>query len=153
MTFVVLLLVSFAAGFLGTVIMTVVQLLEIELTKRPSSYVPALAFAKVFRFDLEKLSEISKDILNYAAHFAFGTFWGFPLAFFIFLGFVNFIPVLILYFLIVWTQGWVVLWALRFAPPIWRWKTRSIFVDGFHHFIYALSTVLFFLFILSMLNG
>jgi len=150
MLFFILLLLGFLAGFLGTVVMTLVQLLEIFLTGRKTSFTPVLGLAKILRFDINRLSDKSKNILNYAVHFAYGTFWGFPLALVIFLGSPPYLSVLLVYFVIVWVQSFFVLPILSLAPPVWKWRTKSILTDGFFHFVYALSTTFFFRYLLYL---
>jgi len=149
MGIVVLFIASFIAGFLGTVVMTVGQEIQIRITKRPISYTPAIAFFKIFRLDFDTLSSRVKGIASYAVHFVYGTVWGFPLALLYFFGFTEFIPILIVYFLIVWAQGLITVWALRIAGPPWTWGLKANLMEFFFKALYATASLSFFVILLS----
>ena len=137
MSIISLFAVSFIAGFLGTVVMTVGQEIQIRITKRPISYTPALAFFKIFRLDFDALSSRAKGVASYAVHFVYGTVWGFPLAILYLTGFTDFIPTLIAYFLVVWIQGLITVWLLRIAGPPWTWGLRANLMEFFFKALYA----------------
>ena len=143
-----LLITSFIAAFLGTLVMTVSQEIEIRINKRPISYTPALAVFKILHINFHILSQRAEIFWSYAVHFLYGTFWGFPLAFFYLYDFINFIPVVVTFFLIVLLQGWIVLPFLGIVGPPWTWGTKAILTEVFHKSVYALATVAFFLFLL-----
>ena len=132
------------AGFLGTLVMTIFQLIEMFITKRKSSNSPAIAFAKVFRINFDKLSESGKTTLTYAVHFAYGTFWALAVYVLYLLGIQNTIYLIIIYFLITTVQGWIVIPLLKIGPHVWKWGVYSILSDAFHHLVLAIATVLIF---------
>ena len=142
-------LFSLAAGFLGTIIMTISQFIEIAITRRASSFTPAIISSRIFRFDFNKLNQRQKVLLNYITHFGFGTFLGifFPLfaflissKFFLFLG----------YGLFIWIQGLVTVSTLGGVEPFWRWGRKWIFIDAFHHTVLAVFTGFFYFLILQI---
>jgi hypothetical protein len=137
------------AGFLGTLVMTVFQLLGIWITKRPSSNSPALAFSKVFRINFNKLSERGKMILTYFVHFGYGTIWALAIYVLYILGIQNTIYLIILYFLITTVQGWIIIPLLGIGPHVWKWGIKSVLEDGFYHLILAVATVMIFLSLVS----
>ena len=149
MSIISLFAVSFIAGFLGTVVMTVGQEIQIRITKRPISYTPAIAFFKVFRLDFDALGNRAKGVASYAVHFAYGTFWGFPLALFYLAGFIDFIPMLIVYFLIVWIQGFITISLLRIAGPPWTWGLKKNLIEFFFKALYTTASLSFFLILLN----
>lgn len=67
------------AGFAGTVATTAFQkLVEMPLTRRPASFVPAKMAARLL--PVEPNSHTGWLGLNYAAHFGVGGAWGIPLS-------------------------------------------------------------------------
>jgi len=133
-------LITFVAGFLGTIVMTLGQLLEMKITGRSGSFSPAIAFSKIFGIDFGALTEKNKTVLNNVAHLLYGTLWAVPFTLLILAGFTDYLSMLLIYFLIVWVQGMIVAPLLDIAPPPWKWGVKSLSKDGLHHFIYALAT-------------
>lgn len=138
----IIIVITLVAGFLGTIVMTLGQVFEMRLTGRTGSFSPAIAFSKVFGIDFEALTEKNKTVLNYGAHFLYGTVWAVPFVLLLLAGFTNYLSMLLVYFLIVWVQGMLVVPLLGIAPPPWRWGVGSLSKDGMHHLIYALATSL-----------
>ena len=136
---------SLIAGFLGTLVMTFSQLIEMFLTKRKGSNSPAIAFSKIFRINLNKFSERGKTIFTYAVHFTYGTFWALAVYVLYLLGIQNTIYLIAIYFLITTIQGWVVIPLLNIGPNFWKWGAYSILSDAFHHLVLAIATVLIFI--------
>jgi len=137
------------AGFLGTLVMTVSQLIDIFITKRKASNSPALAFSKIFGINFKKLSGKAKTTLTYAVHFAYGTVWALAVYVLYLLGIQNTIYLIIIYFLITTVQGWIVVPLLKIGPHVWKWGISSILSDAFHHLVLAVSTVLIFIALIS----
>lgn len=145
MQIVILFALSFVAAFLGTVVMTVSQLVEIRITKRPSSHTPAIAAFKILRLNFGVLTEKQKAIATYIVHFSYGIFWGFPLALFYLFGVIGFWTVTISYFFIVWIQGLIIVSLLGVAPPPWSWGAKAILTEMTHKAVYAFAaTAVFF---------
>jgi len=144
-----LFIISFIAGFLGTVVMTAGQEIQIRITKRPISYTPAIAFFKIFRLDFDALGNRAKGVASYAVHFAYGTAWGFPLALLYLAGFTDFIPTLIAYFLIVWIQGLVIVPLLGIAGPPWTWGLKANLFEVFFKALYTTAGLIFFMILLN----
>jgi len=149
MEVIILFAFSFIAAFLGTVVMTVGQEIELRINKRPISYTPALAVFKILRLDFERLSEKAKIFTSYLVHFGYGTFFGFPLVLLYLFGVTGFWTVTISYFFIVWIQGLIVIPLLGVAPPPWTWGTKAILTEIVHKAIYALATTAVFFVLLS----
>ena len=141
---------SLVAGFLGTVVMTVGQEIQIRIAKRPISYTPALAFFKIFRLDFDALNSRAKGVASYAVHFVYGTVWGFPLAILYLVGFTDFISTLIVYFLIVWIQGFITVWLFRIAGPPWTWGLRANLMEFFFKALYATAGLSSFMILLEL---
>ncbi len=133
-------LITLVAGFLGTTIMTFGQIFEMRITGRASSFSPGIVFSKVFGINFGALTEKNKKVLNYIAHFLYGTVWTIPFMFLLLYGLTNYLSMLLMYFLIVWTQGMVVVSLFGIGPPPWKWGIKSLSRDGMHHFIYAVAT-------------
>ena len=150
MVMIPLLLLSFAAAFFGTVAMTVSQEIEIRINKRPISYTPALAVFRILHLDFDRLSTRMKGVASYAVHFAYGTVWGFPLAF---MNFASIWLTILTFWIIVVIQGWIILPILGIAGPFWTWGLKAVITEMIHKFIYAVTTVLFFVGIFVLYFG
>lgn len=126
------------AGLVGTIVMTIGQYIEIAISKRPTSYTPALAVAKIFGIDFESFSEKNKNRFNNLVHYSYGIVWAWPVPVLAFLTALTFWPLTLIYFLIVWVQGFVVLKMLGIAPWIWTWEKKWIFLEMLFKGVYAL---------------
>ena len=140
-----LLINAFIAGFLGTVVMTITQLIEIFITKRKSSNSPALAFSKIFGIDFDKLPEKSKTTLTYVLHFSYGTGLALVVYVLYLLGLQNTTHLAIAYSIITVVQTWIVIPLVGIGPAFWKWGAMGILKDAFHHIVLAISTVLIFM--------
>lgn len=114
-------LIAVLAGFIGTVIMTIAQWIEMAITKRESSTAPGQVFCKVFRINFRTLSDKRKTQLTYLVHFLYGTLWGLLLVLLTVLNVENTMMLILLYFVIVWVQGLVVYTLFDIAPWFWTW--------------------------------
>ena len=56
---------------------------------------------------------------------------------------------ILIYFLVVWIQGLIVLPVLKLAPSPWKWKKSDIFFDAFHHLVLAIITVVAYVYLSS----
>ena len=133
------------AGFLGTVLMTISQYIEIFITKRQVSNSPAMAFSKVFKIDFNKLSGKAKTILTYAVHFGYGTIWALAVYVLYLMGIQNMVVLTIIYFSIIVVQGWIIIPLTGVGPMFWKLGVNSILIDSFQKFILTFSTVFIFL--------
>ena len=140
----ILLIPSFIAAFLGTIFMTLSQEIEIRINQRPISHIPAIAVFKLLHLNFDVLSVRGKNIFSYVVHFAYGTFWGFPLAVFFFFGVTTFGKLLLFQYIIVLLQGWIVLPLLGIAGPPWTWGWKPVLTEMFHKIIYTFAMVFFF---------
>lgn len=138
--------VSFFSALLGTMIMTAGHEIEMSISRRPISHTPAVAVFKILKLDFSKLNVQMKDIASYTVHFAYGTFWGFPLAIFYFLDFTAYLPVLIIYFLIILIQGFSIMYYLGIAKWPWTWERKQIVIEIIHKAAYSIATVTIFSF-------
>ncbi|MEX2632850.1 MAG: hypothetical protein WD267_02370 [Balneolales bacterium] len=123
------------AGFAGTVAMTIVQVIEMKITKRSGSTVPADGLEKIMPLKAPE-NEAEKMKLAQITHFAYGTAWGIPL------GIVNHAGISatlasISHFGAVWGTAMILLPKQNLAPPITEWDTQTILTDAMHHMVYA----------------
>lgn len=145
MTIVLLIFKGFLAAFLGTAVMTVGQEIEIRMSRRSISHVPAVAICKIFKFNFDKLSKIEKTIASYTVHFAYGTAFGLLLTLLYLIGFRSFGAIGIIYFLVVWIQGLIVVPLLGVCGPPWTWGSEVLITEFVHKAIYAVTTTAIFL--------
>jgi hypothetical protein len=125
------------AGLIGTVVMTVVQLVEIKLTGRSPSSAPADAAAKVL--GVEPRGPAERTRFSNLVHFAYGTTWGAVRGL---LGIIGLAPWLatLLHFAVVWGTGLALLPALGVAPPVRKWGVKWVALDAAYHVVYAVAT-------------
>jgi hypothetical protein len=124
------------AGFIGTAVMTLGQLIEMKITNRKMSNTPVKAAECTIGF---KANKTEADKLNNWIHFSYGTSWGeaqpvisqlrLPVA-----------ATIALHFAAVWTTALIMLPSLKLAPPIKQWGVKQIIIDALHHLVYATST-------------
>jgi hypothetical protein len=127
------------AGAAGTAAMTISSTLEMKVRGRPASSAPAEAAAKVL--GVEPRGEEERARFSNLVHWGYGTAWGVvrgivgaaglegPGAAAVHLG-------------AVWGSEQVMLPALGVAPPFWKWGTKEVVIDAFHHLVYAGATSL-----------
>lgn len=123
-----------AAGLIGTAVMTVVQTIEMKLTDREPSNVPAEAVEKVF--GIQPRDEKAEQRLAHFVHFAYGTAWGGVLGLLeqTRLGKVGAPAV---HLATVWGAAAAMLPALDLAPPPTEWSKQEIGTDVLHHAVYS----------------
>jgi hypothetical protein len=124
------------AGLAGTAVMTVAQLVEMQLQKRPASTAPADALEKTLQIELRDAKQ-KKRAAN-AVHFAYGTAWGEVRAVLAALGLRG--PTADLVHLgLVWGTALRMLPALGLAPPVREWGGKAIAQDLLLHAVYAVA--------------
>jgi hypothetical protein len=131
-----------AAGFVGTVAMTIASTIEMKLRGRPPSSAPATAAGKVL--GVQPRDEAGKRRFSNAIHFAYGTSWGLGRALVggLLCGFGvrRALAAPAAHFLAVWGTELAMLPALRVTPPAWRWGAKEIAIYAFHHGVYVIAT-------------
>lgn len=125
------------AGLAGTAAITISQMVEMILTDREPSTIPAEAAAKVF--GIEPIDEEKKSKLANEVHWAYGTTWG------TFRGLLGAVgvkgwPATAAHFVAVWGGALTIQPSLDLAPPIKEWNMQTIITGGIHHAIYAFIT-------------
>ncbi|MGI8693562.1 MAG: hypothetical protein ACR2JK_11810 [Geodermatophilaceae bacterium] len=125
------------AGAVGTAAMTVSSTVEAKLSQREPSTAPADAAAKVL--GVEPVGDQEKARFSTLVHWGYGTGWGAPRGLLAAAGLPA--PFATAAHLgLVWGSEVVMLPQLDVAPPLWEMAPKSIAIDLFHHFVYALAT-------------
>ncbi|MCX2740315.1 hypothetical protein [Pontibacter anaerobius] len=125
------------AGLIGTAVMTVAQMIEMQLSDRDSSDTPYKAAKKVFGVKAE--DEESKENINNLMHFAYGTAWGIPRALMAEFGLGD-TKGTITHFGAVWGTEVTVMPQLNLMEPVTEWKPKAISEDILFHSLYAVAT-------------
>ena len=125
------------AGLIGTAVMTIAQMLEMQLSGRDPSDTPYQAAKKVFGVKAE--DEESKETVNNLMHFAYGTAWGIPRALLAEFGSRGAAGTAT-HFGAVWGAELIMLPSLDLSEPVTEWEPEDIGKDAFFHGIYALAT-------------
>jgi hypothetical protein len=126
------------AGLAGTAAMTVSSTVEARLRGRASSTAPARATAKVLgirEFD----SDLAQARWSDLSHWGYGTGWGVLRGL---LGATTLSPraATVAHGAAIYGAAQVTLPALEIAPPSIFWGAREVFIDAFHHAVYAAVT-------------
>ena len=132
------------AGFLGTALMTVSQLIEMKITRREASFTPAIIISRIFRIPFERLSERNKVRLNWTVHIGYGTLLGLTVPV-LMLFIQNLFALALINFIVVWGQGLIMVPLLGGHSPPWKWGLKWLFLDGFHHFVLSTATAVLYL--------
>lgn len=122
------------AGLAGTVVMTLAQMIEMKLTQREPSKVPAEAIEKTLHIELR--DEAQKARVTNVVHFAYGTAWGEVRGLLSLVG-LRGTPATLLHLGLVWGTALRMLPALDLAPPAREWGKKAIAQDLLLHAVYA----------------
>ena len=146
------------SGLVGTVAITLSQMIEMQLTKRGSSEAPAITGGKALgveprgQAELEKQDdappskqdelkqdiEENKDRFTQIMHFSYGTSWGVARSALDLIG-VQGPAATFIHFGALWGTALVMLPATKASPPITEWSPTQIGTDIVHHAVYALA--------------
>lgn len=125
------------AGLIGTAVMTLAQAIEIKITKRKESKVPAEAARKVL--DVEATSDEKKSKVSNLVHWTYGSYWGIARGIIAETGFKGW-PGNAMHFGAVWGTALWMLPALKLSPPPHKWDGAELAKDAFYHALYATAT-------------
>ncbi|MFD2515148.1 hypothetical protein ACFSRY_14845 [Pontibacter locisalis] len=125
------------AGLIGTAVMTIAQMIEMQISGRESSDTPYKAVKKIFGVKAE--SEEDKETITNLTHIAYGTLWGVPRALLAEFG-AGGVAGTITHFGAVWGTEITMLPSLDIMKPVTEWKPKGISEDVLFHGIYALTT-------------
>lgn len=125
---------SIIAGLAGTAAITISQMIEMKIEKRKPSKVPADAASKVL--DVKAVNKDKKEKFANEVHWAYGTTWGVGRGV---LGLVGLkgIPATLSHFGAIWGTAMTMQPALKVAPPVTQWETKTIIISGIHHLVYT----------------
>jgi hypothetical protein len=133
--------VGLLAGLAGTAAITLSQLIEMKLTGRKASTVPADAVEKTL--DLQATDASEKPKVSQEIHWTYGISQGITRGLLSLSGLKGW-PATLAHFSAVWGGSMVLLPALDLAPPVNERKPKGLAIDGLHHAVYALVTGLIF---------
>ncbi len=129
------------AGLAGTIIFTISELLEMKVTKRPPSDVPAQIGSKVA--GIQPKSELEMKRLSGWVHWIHGISLGVVYGLLSLLG-LNTLATIVLFFALIWSGDVLLYKALGIAAFPWHWKANEIMPDLFNKGVYAIVTGLTF---------
>ena len=125
------------AGVVGTAAMTVSSTIEAKLRHRKPSVVPVAAAGKVL--GVQPRNPVGQARFSTVVHWLYGTTWGGVRGVLGGLGMSG--PVAAAAHLgLVWGSELVMLPALKVAPPVKKWGSTELAVDGWHHLVYVTAT-------------
>jgi len=123
-----------AAGLAGTLAIPVSQAIEMKITGRKASTVPAEAAGKAL--GVQATDDAAKQRFSMIVHFGYGTLWGVPRGLLGAAG-MSGVPATLLHFLEIWGTALAMLPSMGLSPPVAAWETKQVVVDGVHHLVYA----------------
>jgi hypothetical protein len=129
--------IGIVAGFVGTVVMTAAQMVEMKITGRKASDTPYKAVKKIF--GIEAKTEDDKELLSNFTHFAYGTIWGVPRGVLTVFG-VNGIAGTTAHFAGIWGTEITALPSMDVIEPVTTWTPKAITSDALFHGVYAVAT-------------
>ena len=129
--------VGLLAGLAGTAAITISQMIEMKVTKRPPSTAPAEAVSKVL--DVKPTEEDKKEKVSQEVHWTYGTSWGIARGLIAFTGLKG-IPASLIHFTAIWGAALIMLPSLKLAPPIQEEDAKTISTDVLHHAVDAIAT-------------
>lgn len=133
--------VGLLAGLAGTLAITLSQTIEMKLSGRQPSTIPADAVSQTL--DIQPVNEASKSRLANQVHWAYGTCWGVARGLLSLAGLKGW-PATLAHFVAVWGTSMIMLPALKLSPAVNEREPQELAVDGLHHAVYAAAAGLAF---------
>lgn len=129
------------AGLAGTAAITLSQFIENKINQKEASFAPADAAGKALGIeasDRENRKKLSREV-----HWTYGTLWGVARGL-LSLANIKKSPATLLHFGAIYYTALTIQPDFEVRPPVSEWSKKDIFLDGFHHAIYASITGLVF---------
>jgi len=124
------------AGLAGTAAITVSQMIEMKITKRKGSTVPADAATKAL--DIKPVTAADKQKFSQEVHWTYGTLWGVARGLLSLAG-VKRWTATTAHFAAILGTAMIIEPALKVAPPVKEWSKEDILKDMLHHAVYAIA--------------
>ena len=144
------------SGFAGTIAMTLAQMVEMKITGRSMSTMPAKVGGKALGVeprgkaelekakaekeeapeDLKKEVEANQERFNMIMHLSYGSNWGIARGALDLAGMKG-LPACLIHFGAVWATAQVMLPNATKTPPITEWSPKQIASDVLFHAVYA----------------
>lgn len=125
------------AGLIGTVVMTLFQMLEIKLTGRQPSIVPGQVGSQLLGLSPRNYQEMTS--LSNTVHWVHGIALGAVFGLLSLTG-VGGVTAIALFFGLLWVGDALLYKALGIAPFPWQWQANELITDLFHKGVYAIAT-------------
>lgn len=122
------------AGLAGTAAITISQMIEMKISGRKPSTVPADAASKVL--DVKPTTEEDKSKMAQEVHWSYGTSWGLARGIISATGLKG-LPASLAHFAAIWGTALIMEPGLKVAPPVKEWEPKTLAVDALHHAVYA----------------
>lgn len=122
------------AGLVGTAAITLSQMIEKKITKRPRSFAPADAASKALSIEAanrEKRKKFSNEV-----HWTYGTSWGVARGLISLAGLKGW-PATAIHFAAIFYTALTIEPDFEVAPPIHEWSKKEIAISALHHAVYV----------------
>jgi hypothetical protein len=124
------------AGLIGTIAITISQMVEMKVTDRKPSSTPRQAAEKVF--GVTARDELSAGQLNNFMHFSYGTSLGVIRGLLVLCGLKGILGTLV-HITAVQSLAITLLPKMKLAPPVREWGAKAIMTELMHHGIYGFA--------------
>ncbi len=131
------LLIGLAAGLIGTIALTITEMIVMKAAHIPSSTIPGQVGAKLT--GIKPQDEAAMEKLSAKVHWIHGISLGIVYGLLSLLGLPD-ITSIILFFALVWGGDILLYKTLGIAQFPWHWKANELLPDLFNKSIYALAT-------------
>ena len=134
---VMVLMKAILAGWIGTVVLTLSETVEMKLTGREASTVPGQVGSKLFGIQTKNQEALHR--LNTQVHWGHGVLMGSLRGVLCLFG-LSRLGATGIHYALVWGGDALLYAALGIAPLPWKWKRQELVTDMFHKGMYALAT-------------
>lgn len=129
------------AGLAGTAAITLSQLLEMKITKKPPSFAPADAASKAL--SIEASNREARQKFSNEVHWTYGTTWGMARGLLSLAGLKGW-PATAIHFAAIFYTALTIEPDFEVTPPVNEWSKKEIAIDALHHVVYVVAAGLVF---------
>lgn len=124
------------AGLAGTAAITLSQLIEMKINKRPPSFAPGDAASRAL--GIEASTRENRKKFSNEVHWTYGTLWGIPRGLLSLPGWKG-LTATSLHFGAIFYTAITIEPDFEVAPPFTEWSKKDITLHAFHHLVYAVA--------------
>src|ERR1700761_5997022 len=124
------------AGLAGTAAITLLQMIEMEITGRKPSEAPVKVASETTV--VKPANAAQKEKVSQEIHWAYGTSWGIARGIIGLTG-LRGLPAAAVHFAAIWGTSMIMIPAFKAGPKVTEEDPKAIAIDAMHHAVYALA--------------